>query len=131
MVQSLPDKEIPPIGHEQGNGSTLVKSKRILHRRHQLLVTKQLVLFNNSPEASRRCKFLLRIRQEEETVEYNMTLKCRHADRYLAASYDLSSANKNAQMKFDEDIRTPFISNSSLSVSFEEHKIGTNDYNYG
>src|SRR5215467_178045 len=36
-------------------------------------------------------KFLFRIRKEEETSEYNVTLKCRHPDRYMSAQHDLSN----------------------------------------
>jgi hypothetical protein len=67
-------------------------------------------------------KFLLRIRQDHETGEYDTTLKCRHPDRYLSASYDLSSPKKNLKFKFEEDISTPFISKFSHSASFYDNK---------
>jgi len=57
-----------------------------------------------------RNKFLLRIREEEGTGGIDTTFKCRHPDRYLSASYDLSSPKNNLQTKFEEDISTPFIS---------------------
>jgi len=55
-----------------------------------------------------------------ESGEYEITLKCRHPDRYISSSYDLSSAKKNIQFKFEEDISVPFISKFSHSASFEE-----------
>jgi hypothetical protein len=68
-------------------------------------------------------KFLLRIREEEGCGEYDTTLKCRHPDRYMSASYDLSSPTKNLQIKFEEDITIPFVSKFSLSASFKENKM--------
>lgn len=68
-------------------------------------------------------KFLLRIREEEGSGEYDTTLKCRHPDRYVSASYDLSSPTKNLQIKFEEDITIPFISRFSLSASFKENNM--------
>ena len=50
-------------------------------------------------------------------------MKCRHPDRYVSASYDLSSSAKDIEIKFEEDIITdkvnPFISKFSLSASLE------------
>src|SRR6478672_10886622 len=69
-----------------------------------------------------RHNFLLRIREEEVTSEYETTLKCRHPDRYLSAFYDLSSPMENLQTKFEEDISTPFVSKFSNSASFKENK---------
>jgi uncharacterized protein YjbK len=40
--------------------------------------------------------FFFRIRKEEdeEDNEYDVTLKCRHEDRYISADYDLTSSIK-------------------------------------
>ena len=65
-------------------------------------------------------KFLLRIREEKHTGEYETTLKCRHPDRYVSASYDLSSSTMNIETKFEEDITIPFVSKFSLSASFKQ-----------
>ena len=67
-----------------------------------------------------RNKFLLRVREEDGTGKYDTTLKCRHPDRYLSASYDLWSPKQKLQFKFEEDISTPFISKFSFSASFED-----------
>lgn len=63
--------------------------------------------------------FLLRIRKEKKSEEYDVTLKCRHPDRYVSASHDLSSSVKGIETKFEEDIITPFISKFSLSASLK------------
>jgi hypothetical protein len=65
-------------------------------------------------------RFLFRIREEKEADEYNVTLKCRHPDRYAAALHDLSSPIKHIKMKFEEDIITPFISKFSPSAEFQD-----------
>ena len=70
-----------------------------------------------------RNKFLLRVRKEEGTGEYDTTLKCRHPDRYISASHDLWSPRKNIKFKFEEDISIPFISKFSISASFQEGKM--------
>ncbi len=56
----------------------------------------------------RNAGFLLRVREEKKD-EYNITLKNRHPDRYLAAQYDLSKPLQQGDMilnkfKFEEDI---------------------------
>jgi len=70
---------------------------------------------------NRKFNFFLRVR--EKPNEYDITLKCRHPDRYLAASYDLASPTEKSQLKFkeykfEEDITTPFHSRSSSSSTF-------------
>ena len=67
-------------------------------------------------------KFLFRVREEKETNGYNVTLKCRHPDRYVSALYDLSSSMKNMKTKFEEDIITPFVSKFSLSAEFQDKR---------
>ena len=67
-------------------------------------------------------KFLFRIREEKETNEYNVTLKCRHPDRYVSALHDLSSPIKNIKTKFEEDIISPFVSKFSLSAEFQDKR---------
>lgn len=65
-------------------------------------------------------KFLLRIRYESTDDEYVIDLKCRNPDRYIAASYDLSSTlMDDIKTKFEEDIVPQFTSKFSLSASFK------------
>lgn len=72
---------------------------------------------------NKRNRFLLRVRKEIENDEYELTLKCRHPDRYMSASHDLSSPWKNVQFKFEEDISIPFISKFSHSASLQGTKM--------
>jgi hypothetical protein len=75
-------------------------------------------------------KFLLRIRKKKGSGVYDVTLKCRHPDRYVCALYDLSVA-EDAETKFEEDIITgkitdgsvTSISKFSLSATLEDTEI--------
>jgi hypothetical protein len=103
--------------------STIVKQSASLkvkikqeNRRTWYLDTNQHTLYNDN-------NFLLRIRKEPN--EYDITLKCRHPDRYLSASHNLKSpVKKLKETKFEEDISTDrdntFYSRFSLSAKFEE-----------
>ncbi len=77
-------------------------------------------------ELNRNHNFFLRIREERRS--YDITLKCRHPDRYISAAYDLSRPAENSQLKFkgfkfEEDITTPFNSKFSSQAKFEANKI--------
>jgi hypothetical protein len=61
---------------------------------------------------------LLRIRQEKDNL-YSTSMKCRNPDRYVSASFDLSSNKQKIKSKFEEDIIGPFASNFSLSATFQ------------
>ena len=52
-------------------------------------------------------KFLFRIRKEKKSGKYEVTLKCRHSDRYVCALYDLS-VSEDAETKFKDDLKTKF-----------------------
>jgi hypothetical protein len=80
--------------------------------------------------------FLLRIREEHDKESsnnvkgYEVTFKNRHPDRLLAASYDISNPDENPnpefrkkEIKFEEDIITPFISKFSTSVKLDYEKL--------
>jgi uncharacterized protein YjbK len=64
---------------------------------------------------------LLRIRRDTKSRNYDVTLKCRHSDRYISSSYDLSdlSEPKMYDTKFEEDIIAPHVSKFSTSVNFD------------
>ena len=66
--------------------------------------------------------FFLRVREDKESNKYDITLKCRHPDRYISASYDLSSTTKKSTIKFEEDVIAPHVSKFSISVNFEENQ---------
>jgi hypothetical protein len=63
--------------------------------------------------------FFLRIRGDKKSTKYDVTLKCRHPDRYISSAYDLSHL-KMYDTKFEEDIIAPHISKFSISVNFEQ-----------
>jgi hypothetical protein len=76
--------------------------------------------------------FLLRIREEYDrdarnVKGYDITFKNRHPDRLIAASYDVSNIKeisslrleKKPEIKFEEDIVTPFASKYSSSVKLD------------
>jgi hypothetical protein len=74
----------------------------------------------------RRHEFALRVRLEGGK-EYKTTLKCRSADRYLAASHSLAGSDK-IEEKFEEDILPPFqsrFSNSAIYRSKSEPRFAT------
>lgn len=63
--------------------------------------------------------FFLRIREDKKSRKYDVTLKCRHPDRYISSAYDLSDL-KMYDTKFEEDIISPHTSKFSASVNFEQ-----------
>lgn len=63
--------------------------------------------------------FFLRVREDKKSRKYDLTLKCRHPDRYISSAYDLSDLKKY-DTKFEEDIIAPHISKFSTSVNFEQ-----------
>jgi len=67
--------------------------------------------------------FFLRIREElnKNPHKYDVTLKCRHPDRYVSGAYDLSDPH-GYKVKFEEDIIAPYVSKFSLSSKFENDK---------
>jgi hypothetical protein len=67
-------------------------------------------------------KFIFRKRQGLRTGEVETTVKCRHSDRYISASHDLSSNKKSLLVKFEEDISIPFVTQFSLSGAFKKNK---------
>ena len=66
--------------------------------------------------------FFLRVREDIDSKKYDITLKCIHPDRYISASYDLSSSMKKSTIKFEEDIIAPHISKFSISINYEENQ---------
>jgi hypothetical protein len=76
-------------------------------------------------ELNRNQNFFLRIREIRN--RYEITLKCRHPDRYISASYDLSHPAGGTRLKFkgykfEEDITMPFHSKYSSQAKFEGHR---------
>ncbi len=63
--------------------------------------------------------FFLRIRNIVEKSKYQVTLKCRHEDRYISSSYDLKCTVPEYKEKFEEDIIAPYVSKFSNSIKYE------------
>ena len=96
---------------EKLGGKSEKKSKEE-ERQTYYLDTVGLVLYQQG--------FILRVREEQPDVS-KITLKYRHADRYLSASQDLSATDKG-DCKFEEDILANAISKFSHSVSIKKKK---------
>jgi hypothetical protein len=77
------------------------------------------ILFLDTPDFTVRQSGLLlrqRMKRKSGTTEY--TLKCRTADRYIAAGTDLCSGPRlESKSKLEEDIGVPFISRFSHSTT--------------
>jgi hypothetical protein len=94
---------------EKGGG-TIIETQRKEDRR--------LTCYLDTAESAlRQHGFALRLRQETAAA-FQITLKYRGADRYLAAAQDLSSAAAG-KTKFEEDILPPFVSKFAHSVSID------------
>jgi len=62
--------------------------------------------------------YIFRERRETGGAEREVTLKCRHADRFLSQARDMQPAtSSDAKTKFEEDIKIPFVSMHSFSTT--------------
>ena len=65
-------------------------------------------------------RYVLRERVDIESEEREVTLKFRHPDRYVASDRDMGAAGRgNAETKFEEDVKPPFVSVFSYSTTVE------------
>lgn len=119
---------IESIIEKQGGKFKAPNKYKEVERTTWFLDTKDFELYRDK-------KFLLRIRKEKESGLCEVTLKCRHPDRYVCALYDLSVA-EDVETKFKDDFKTKFeedivtskmtdgtttsVSKFSLSASFED-----------
>jgi hypothetical protein len=64
-------------------------------------------------------RYIFRERREVESDERQVTLKYRHADRYVAQDRDMDARGRgdDAETKFEEDVKPPFVSVFSYSTS--------------
>src|SRR5262245_56246256 len=63
-------------------------------------------------------RYILRERIDVESEERQVTLKYRHADRYVAQDRDMEPKRQDrAESKFEEDVKPPFVSVFSYSTS--------------
>jgi len=99
-------KSVHPAGAlAQGNLNAVKKRRRIC-----FYDTPDHVFFQH--------QHILRERVAEKGGKRELTLKCRHPDRYFAQSSDLRSRHiRSREMKFEEDIKAPFIQLYSHSMT--------------
>ncbi|MGB5090956.1 MAG: hypothetical protein WBN72_08445 [Nitrososphaeraceae archaeon] len=107
-VQEIIDTEVKKLN---GRFKPPDSDLKLKHRKTYYLDTSDFRLNSKN--------FFLRIRGDKKSGNYDVTLKCRHPDRYISSSYDLSDL-KMYDTKFEEDIIAPHISKFSTSVSFEQ-----------
>ncbi len=64
-------------------------------------------------------QYIVREREDMDTGEREVTLKFRHADRYVAADRIMAAADDEAdsKTKFEEDVKPPFVSVFSFSTT--------------
>ena len=63
-------------------------------------------------------RYVFRERIDVESMERQVTLKYRHADRYVASDRDMGAADEGkAETKFEEDVKPPFVSVFSYSTT--------------
>ena len=65
-------------------------------------------------------RYVFRERIDVESSDREVTLKYRHPDRYVASDRDMRAAQtSNAETKFEEDVKPPFVSVFSYSTTVE------------
>jgi hypothetical protein len=65
-------------------------------------------------------RYVLRERIDVESSDREVTLKYRHPDRYVASDREMGAARaRNAETKFEEDVKPPFVSVFSYSTTVE------------
>ncbi len=80
------------------------------HRRIRFFDTAELGL--------RGQRYICRERIDVESDEREVTLKYRHADRYVAQDRDMDARDEgDAESKFEEDVKPPFVSVFSYSTT--------------
>lgn len=107
-VQRLIDNEIKKLNGKFKSDESELKLK---YRRTYFLDTPDFRLHSKN--------FFLRIREDNKPPKYNITLKCRHPDRYISSAYNLSDSNTH-ELKFEEDIIAPHVSKFSISLNFDQ-----------
>jgi hypothetical protein len=81
--------------------------------------TRRLITFlDTTGQHLNRASYIFRERRDIESGEYEVTLKCRHPDRYVAQNRNMEASDSgSARTKFEEDIKVPFASLYSFSTT--------------
>jgi hypothetical protein len=74
--------------------------------------TRRLITFLDTARHDlHQASYVFRERRDLEGGEREVTLKCRHPDRYVVQKRDMAAAGaRRARTKLEEDIKVPFIS---------------------
>ena len=101
VTAALVPLDIPTTG-----GFDRVKARRLIR------------FFDTSTHALHSDSYIVREREDVDTGEREVTLKFRHADRYVAADRSMEAAeDSGVKTKFEEDVKPPFVSVFSFSTT--------------
>ena len=102
-------------------GAALAKLEIPTEGQFDRVKARRRIRFLDTSELSFRAhKYVLRERVDVDSGEREVTLKYRHADRYLAADRDMEpTGGKRSETKFEEDVKPPFASVFSYSTTVE------------
>jgi hypothetical protein len=80
---------------------------------------RRIRFFDTAGRSLNRQRYIFRERIDVENGEREVTLKFRHADRYVAQDRDMGATVRgdDAETKFEEDVKPPFVSVFSFSTS--------------
>lgn len=74
-----------------------------------------IVFLDSDAQHLKEGGYIFRVRRALDGGEPEVTLKFRHADRYVAEAREMSGRNVATKTKFEEDIKAPFVSLYSFS----------------
>jgi hypothetical protein len=99
-------KESADVVIEAGGDLDTIKTQRLI------------TFFDTSKQLLNGSSYIFRQRVDLESEKRQVTLKFRHADRFLAQDRTMdASVPQGAKTKFEEDIKAPFVSLYSFSTS--------------
>ena len=76
-----------------------------------------IVFLDTDAQHLRAGGYIFRVRRPLDGQQPEVTLKFRHPDRYVAESRQMKSPRIRTEIKFEEDIKAPFVSLYSFSSS--------------
>jgi hypothetical protein len=101
MATALAPLDIPTTGSFSG-----VKARRLIR------------FFDTDEHSLHADSYIVREREDVDSHEREVTLKFRHADRYVAADRRMdAAADMTVKTKFEEDVKPPFVSVFSFSTT--------------
>ena len=83
----------------------------------EIATCRTITFYDTRKELLNGSRYIFRERRDVDSHERDITLKFRHADRYVAQDRNMSATgSKSAKTKFEEDIKAPFVSLYSFST---------------